>query len=138
MSAGIIGRRPRPHRRRKGKASAALTRPTPIAVVSVVAVGLTLTVTFDQPVLLRGVPQWPAGSPATPPTKATMPSPSSVLLTYPGYVGSESELTVPFEDPAVRNSRGGHVNAGRLAVPLSASAAPAQNDAQPVAMRQAA
>lgn len=136
MSAGIVGHRARPHRRRKGKASAVVTRPTPISVVSAVAQGPTLTVTFDQSVILRGIPRWPVGTPAALPTAATMPTPASVTLTYPVFVESQPAPAVPFEDAAIRNSRGGFV-VSRLPAVTQASAA-AKTDQEPMTMARAA
>ena len=132
MSAGIVGRRARPHRRRV-RASGADVRPTPVNVLSVAAGGPFLTVTFDQSVILRGVPQWGFGTPASYPTGATLESAAVLRLTYSGSVESGEAPAVPFEDPAVRNSRGGFVVQRFPAVTQSAAKS-AESDREPLTM----
>ena len=133
MSAGIVGQRARPHRRRAGKASAATPRPTPIAVTGVLVGDDNVIVEFDAPVLLRGVPRY-ALADGTLPLRAEPAGPRSVVLTY--ATPPSLALVIPFEDPAVRNSRGGFVNAGRTVLP--AAAASAAEDREPVTMARAA
>ena len=136
MSAGIVGQKARPHRRRV-RASGADVRPTPVNVFSVAAGGPFLTVTFDQSVILRGVPQWGFGPAGELPTAASLASPAVMRLTYSGSVESGESPAVPFEDPAVRNSRGGFV-VQRFPAVTQAAATSAEADREPATMARAA
>jgi hypothetical protein len=88
-------------------ASNRLARRTPIAVLSMSPTTHFLDVTFDQPVILKGIPQWTdpvQGAPLT----AGMTSPTVMRLSYASSpIGGP--ITVPFEDPAVRNNAAGYV-----------------------------
>lgn len=115
MSVGKLGRNrsgPRRNTRALPRATR-IGRQTPIGFVSIVVDGNTVTVTFDQPVNLMGTPAYRRNT-------ATGALPESVMQTSPttlalGYVNGPIPITnvvVPFEDGAVRNTSGGFVNAG--------------------------
>ena len=122
MPAGKIGAKSRPHRRNARKPGQATrpVRPTPIRVAAAAfaqPVSNQVTLSFDQPVLLRGVPRFRltaaggAGA-GTMPTAARLASPSSVVLTFPTPVAASATVTVPFDAAGVSNASGGSVNAG--------------------------
>lgn len=108
MAAGIIGRKSTKSRSndrvRPGK------RPAPIRIVSATAAGSVLTVVFDQPVALKGVPQYGTGVAGADPVSAVLTTPTTVAITYDVAIAAAAELQVPFEDPAVRNASGGFVS----------------------------
>ena len=137
MSAGIVGQKARPHRRRVW-ASGADVRPTTINIVAVSGEGQTFTVAFDQPVLLRGVPRWPFGTPASYPTGATLESAAVLRLAYPIAVESGESPVVPFEDPTIRNSRGGFVVQRFPAVTQAAANFEQEAEREPATMARAA
>ena len=84
-------------------------RRTPISITDVTP-GDTTTVTFDQAVILKGVPQWPNNS-AHMPLTAVLTAPDVLTLTFPAP-DTTTAITVPFEDPGVRNGAGGYVLPG--------------------------
>lgn len=86
-----------------------LTRRTPITITATTP-GDTTVVTFDQAVILTGIPQWPNNSDHVPLT-AVLSAPDELTLTYP-VPDTTTSITVPFEDPAVRNGAGGYVSPG--------------------------
>ena len=105
MATGIIRRRSKSRR----LASRIETRPTPIKVLSVAAATTMLTVTFDQAVALTGVPQY-AVDPAGPtPVSAELTSPTTLKITYSASIATITAVTIPYEDAAIRNPRGGFV-----------------------------
>ena len=120
---GIIGRANRPHARsRRLSGETRIIRPVPIGVVRV-ATGAanTLVVTLDPPVDRSGIPQFLKNGTAAP-TAATLASPVALTLTYPAGAEEPSTLTIPFEDPAVRNRSAGFVNAGTVTIAAAAAA----------------
>ena len=107
MATGIIRRRSK-SRRLAGRLE---TRPTPIKVVSVAAATTVLTVTFDQAVALKGLPQYTVDPAGPTPVSAARTSPTTVAITYTASIATITGVTIPYEDPAVRNSVGGFVQA---------------------------
>lgn len=89
--------------------SAQLPRRTPITITNT-APGDTTVVTFDQAVILDGIPQWPNNSGHVP-EAAVLTGPAELTLTYP-TADTTTAITVPFESPAVRNGGGGYVLPG--------------------------
>jgi len=89
--------------------SSRLARRTPIEITGATP-GDTTVVTFDQAVILSGIPQWPNNSGHVP-TAAVLTGPAEVTLTYP-TPDTTTSFVVPFEDPAVRNGAGGYVQPG--------------------------
>lgn len=98
-------------RKMAGSQSAAnmITRRTPI-VIEDCTPGDTTVVTFDQAVILQGIPQWPNNS-GHMPEAAELTAPNELTLTYP-TPDTTTEIIVPFESPAVRNGAGGYVLPG--------------------------
>ena len=81
-------------------------RRTPIGIVSASHALGVLTVTFDQPVILKGLPGWTDNGGHVI-TAAVMTSATVGSFTFDGTVATP--LTIPFEDPGIRNSAGGYV-----------------------------
>lgn len=98
-----------------GPATAAqIARRTPITVVDAAAdSGNLLTVTFDQAVVLAGVPNYTynatAGAGVITNAAAVVGEPTKVQLTGSVATAGLDDVTVPFEDPAVRNGAAGYV-----------------------------
>lgn len=108
MSVGLIGmRRRNGSTGRRGKRVA--QRATPIAVTLMAYGGGFVEVTFNQPVLLAGVPKYTLADGSLP-TGATLQAANLVKLTYASLGSGAPTITVPFEDPAVRNQAGGYVS----------------------------
>ncbi|MGH7178723.1 MAG: hypothetical protein ACREJC_15200, partial [Tepidisphaeraceae bacterium] len=110
-AVGIMGRQGTKHRRnrRMSGQNNRPQRPTPIGIVSAAYTGATqLDIVFNQPVSLNGIPQFPRTG-GTLPTAAQLTSPTSVRLTYPAGGPAPSGLSVPADDPAIRNTSGGFV-----------------------------
>ena len=125
MTASIIGGRSRA-RRRNQRTTGQRTRPaapTPIGVVGTTFTGGALTVTFDQPVMLSGVPGYRLDGGAEPAsaTSAERVSPTSVRLTYPAGTAAGG-VVIPADDPAVTNATGGRVNGGTIYLAAQAAA----------------
>lgn len=90
-------------------AEAQRPKQTPITITNTTP-GDTTVVTFDQVVILNGIPQWPNNS-SHMPEAAEMTAPDELTLTYPA-ADTTTTITVPFEEPAVRNGGGGYVTPG--------------------------
>lgn len=86
-----------------------IVRRPPITITDATP-GDSTVVTFDQPVVLAGIPQWPNNSSHVP-EAAELTGPQELTLTYP-VADTTTSFTVPFEDPAVRNNGGGYVLPG--------------------------
>jgi hypothetical protein len=98
-------------RRKISGVGAEAQRPTqtPILITDTVP-GDTTTVTFNGAVFLTGIPQWPNNSGHVP-EAAVMTSPTVLTLTYP-TADTTTSITVPFQEPAIRNTGGGYVVPG--------------------------
>ena len=81
----------------------------PIGIVSVTKNVAVMTITFNQPVCLKGVPQYTTNLVGVTPVSAVLTSPTTMNLTFSATVATATTLNVPSEDPAVRNSSGGFV-----------------------------
>src|SRR5688572_23026991 len=111
MPAGIIGRRNtknRPNRRDGGTRTVA--RPTPIGITSVTKAAAVMTIVFNQPVTLRGVPQYTTNLAGITAIGASLTNPTTLSLTFSATVATATELRIPSEEPAIRNSSGGFVS----------------------------
>ena len=74
----------------------------------VTAGGSDVTIVFNQPVSLKGIPQFlKNGSIA--PTAANMSSPTTLVLTYPALGPVAASVAIPPEEPAIRSVTGGFV-----------------------------
>lgn len=91
-------------------AAAQLTTRTPITPTFGAKSGSSITMTLNQPVSLTGIPAYTNGAVTV--TAATRPTSNTVALTFNGALTASIPLTIPFEDPAVRNSLGGYVASG--------------------------
>lgn len=70
----------------------------------------SITLTFPQPIVLKGTPAYGSGSLTV--NAATAPTPNTLALVFNGSLVASIPLTIPFEDPAVRNAQGGYVRPG--------------------------
>ena len=89
-----------------------VTRPqptTPIKVNSASVALAILTVEFDQPVSLSGVPKYAVDVVGADPISAALTTPTTLRITYDTSVAAATEVTIPYEEPAVRNASGGFV-----------------------------
>jgi hypothetical protein len=80
----------------------------PIDIVSAEWDDTELTIVFNQTVRLSGIPQY-AGTGGLMPTAATMTAPNTLVLTYPDAGKGAPSVTIPSEEPAIRNTSGGYV-----------------------------
>jgi hypothetical protein len=90
---------------------------TPIKILSASKSGSVLTVTFDQPVVLKGVPQYTTTVAGADPTSAVLTGPSVLALTFDAAITAATAFNIPFEDPGIRNAVGGFVSTSTF--PLS-------------------
>jgi hypothetical protein len=79
---------------------------TPINIVSAEGVAEVVTVVFDQPVVLHGLPGWTGANDAAV-VSAEMTDAVTCVMTF--ATTPTTPLTIPFEDPGIRNSVGGYV-----------------------------
>ena len=99
--------RNRPDRRRNGP-----NRPrpsTPIGILGITKNTTTMTIAFNQPVSLKGVPQYTTNLGGITAVSAALTTATVMVLTFSASVATATELRIPPEDPAVRNSSGGFV-----------------------------
>lgn len=81
---------------------------TPITITDVADGSATTTVTFDQAIILKGTPAWTdASTPTITVNSATQTGPNEITLVW--NAAPTVAITIPFEDPSVRNSVGGYV-----------------------------
>lgn len=109
MASGTIRRPIRRSSRRRGSAA---TRPQPTAPVridSASKAGAVIEIYFDMPVSLRGVPQYTTDLAGITPVSAVMTSTNVMELTFSAAIDTATELRIPYEEPAIRNSSGGFV-----------------------------
>ena len=84
---------------------------TPLVPTVGTPTGSAQTITFNQPVTLKGIPAWfDTSSPTITVNSATRPTPNTVVLTF--NAAPTVAISVPFEDPAIRNMIGGYVQSG--------------------------
>lgn len=79
---------------------------TPINIVSCEGTAEVVTVVFDQPVVLSGLPGWTDNGGETV-IAAEMTDATTCEMTFSAT--AVTPLTIPFEDPGIRNSAGGYV-----------------------------
>jgi len=82
---------------------------TPVRIASAAAAGSVLTVTFDQPVVLKGVPQYAVDVAGADPASAVLTDATTLALTFDAVIDAATEVTLPFEDPGIRSTVGGFV-----------------------------
>ena len=114
---GIIGARPRSTRaRRKGNTGNNPQPTTPIKVTAAHAVGSVLTVTFDQAIALNGVPKYATSVVGATAMSAVMSGLNAIAITFSATVAAATSVTIPYEEPAVRNASGGFVSTSTFPV----------------------
>jgi hypothetical protein len=117
MAAAIIGKSSRSKAKWRAKPTANSPHKTnPIKVTAVNAALAVVTVTFDQPVALTGIPQYTTDVVGATPQSAVLTSPTTVAITFSASVAAATELNIPYEEPAVRNSSGGFVSTSTFPV----------------------
>lgn len=81
---------------------------TPIAIDSFDDGSATTAVTFDQAVILDGIPHWTdLSTPSITVTAASLTAPNVVELIW--NAAPTVAVSIPFEDTGIRNSVGGYV-----------------------------
>ena len=87
-----------------------------ISVTAACASGSVVTVTFDQAVLLTGVPAYTTDVALAEPVSAALTLPNVVAITFSASVAAATEVRIPYEEPSVRNSTGGFVSTSTFPV----------------------
>lgn len=82
----------------------------PIGIVSVTKATTLMTIVFNQPVSLKGIPQYTTNLPGVTPISAALTGPATLSLTFSASVATATTLNIPAEEPAIRNSSGGFVS----------------------------
>jgi hypothetical protein len=82
----------------------------PIGIVSVTKATTTMTIVFNQPVSLKGIPQYTTNLAGVTPISAALTAPSTLSLTFSASIATATTLNIPAEEPAIRNSSGGFVS----------------------------
>ena len=83
---------------------------TPIGIVSVTKTTTVMTIVFNQPVCLKGIPQYSTNLAGVTPISASLSSLTTLELTFSASVATATTLNIPSEEPAIRNSSGGFVS----------------------------
>ena len=68
-----------------------------------------MTIVFNQPVSLKGIPQYTTNLAGVTPISAALTGPATLSLTFSASIATATTLNIPAEDPAIRNSSGGFV-----------------------------
>src|SRR5687768_17225678 len=89
---------------------------TPIQVTDASASGSVLTVVFDQPVSLNGVPAYTTSVVGATASSAVMTGMNTVAITFSATIATATSVTIPYEEPAVRNASGGFVSTSTFPV----------------------
>jgi len=90
-----------------------VNRPVPAAHIGIVSVTKALavmTIVFNQPVSLKGIPQYTTNLPGVTPIGAALTNPTTLSLTFSATVATATTLNIPSEESAIRNSSGGFVS----------------------------
>ena len=82
----------------------------PIGIASVTKAAAVMTIVFNQPVALKGVPQYTTNLAGVTPVSAAMTNAVTLALTFSATVATATTLNIPNEDPAIRNPSGGFVS----------------------------
>jgi hypothetical protein len=88
------------------------TKKIPVKITEATASGTLLTLTFNQPIKLeKGLtPQYSTDVAGAEPMSAALTTPTTLALTFSEDIDAATQVTIPFEDPAVRNLNGGYVS----------------------------
>lgn len=101
--------------RRTRKETANRPRPeTPIYVTGFAIAGAVLTLTFDQPVMLAGVPGFRTDLAGPTAVSAARTAVDKVAITFSEPLDGAVTLFVGFRDPAIRNASGGYVTSNSI------------------------
>jgi hypothetical protein len=85
-------------------------QPTPVRITAAAAAGTVLTVTFDQPVVLKGTPNWTTDVVGATAVSAVSPSIDTVAITFSASIAAATEINIASPvDPAIRSKDGGYV-----------------------------
>jgi hypothetical protein len=107
--------------RRSTRKNSAVNRPQPTTPISIApggasAAGSVITIEFNQPVILNGVPQYSTDVAGATPISAVMTNATTLELTFSASVAAATEITIPYEEPGIRNSSGGFVSTSTFPV----------------------
>jgi hypothetical protein len=75
-----------------------------------------LTVGFDQPSALTASPQYSTDVVGATALSAVMVGTNTIAITFSATIATASEVRIPYEEPAVRNSSGGFVSTSTFPV----------------------
>ena len=89
---------------------------TPITVTGAAAALAVLTVTYDQAVILNGVPAYTTDVAGADAVSAVQTGPTTIAITFDSSVAAATEVFIPYEEPAVRNASGGFVSTSTFPV----------------------
>ena len=89
---------------------------TPIKVTDASVTGSVLTVTFDGPISLNGVPKYATSVVGATAMSAVMTGLNTIAITFSATVAAATSVTIPYEEPAVRNASGGFVSTSTFPV----------------------
>lgn len=82
---------------------------TPVRIVSVSVDLSVMTIEFNQPVVLKTLPQYVVDVVGADPVSAVVVDPLTIAITYSQSVALGTQITIEFQDPGVRSSTGGYV-----------------------------
>jgi len=82
---------------------------TPVRIVSATKATTVLTIVFDQPVILKGVPEYTTTVAGATVVSAELTSATTLAVTFSATIAAATKVTIPFEDPAIRSAVGGFV-----------------------------
>jgi hypothetical protein len=91
-------------------------RTVAIKATSATALGSVLTIGFDQPISLNGVPAYTTDVVGATALSAVMVGAQTIAITFSATIATASEVRIPYEEPAVRNSSGGFVSTSTFPV----------------------
>ncbi len=83
---------------------------TPVKILTATKSGSVATITFDQPVILKGVPKFTTNLAGVTAASAVLSNPTTLALTFSAAITTATTLNIPFEDPGIRNAVGGFVS----------------------------
>ena len=110
---GVIGRRA-VRRGRNRRMNSPVNRPAAAAPVLITSSnpdgGTSCVLTFNQPVMLTGVPGYTVDQPGVTVVGAEQTASNEVTLTFSGPTPDASHLNIGFRDPAIRGVSGGYVS----------------------------
>jgi hypothetical protein len=83
---------------------------SPISIISANAAGSTLTITFNGPVMLKGVPNYTTDVAGATPVTANLTGGNTLNILFSASIAAATTMTIPYEEPAIRNASGGFVS----------------------------